>query len=135
MGFDSVDIAAAREKNIAVCNVPDYGTEEVADHALALALALCREIFPLNEEAKNLGWTIPVAHRMRRLSTLVFGVIGLGRIGTAAALRAKAFGSRVQYFDPFVGVGTAKALCVSAVQLKSNCFHYHHDGSPLANAA
>jgi phosphoglycerate dehydrogenase-like enzyme len=90
--------------------VPDYGTEEVADHALALTLALCRQLFPLDAEAKRLGWKIEVADRMRRLRTLQFGVVGLGRIGTAAALRAKAFGFRVAFFDPYVPSGTHKAV-------------------------
>ena len=48
VGFDSVDVAAAAACGIPVCNVPDYGTEEVADHALALTLALCRQLFPLD---------------------------------------------------------------------------------------
>lgn len=109
-GFDSVDTAAAAARGIPVCNVPDYGTEEVADHALALTLALCRQLFPLDAEAKRLGWQINVAPKMRRLRTLQFGIIGLGRIGTAAALRAKAFGFKVAFHDPYVPVGTHKAL-------------------------
>ena len=60
VGFDSVDIEAARKLGIPVCNVPDYGTEEVADHAIALTMALCRQLFPLDHEAKKLGWTIRV---------------------------------------------------------------------------
>src|SRR5215207_596168 len=99
VGYDSVDIAAARACGIAVCNVPDYGTEEVADHAIALALALCRQILPLDAEAKQLGWTIRVTPKLRRLSTLTFGLVGLGRIGTATALRAKALGFRVVFHD------------------------------------
>lgn len=110
VGFDTVDIAAAAQRNLPVCNVPDYGTEEVADHALALALALCRQLFPLDAEAKRLGWKIEVAPKMRRLRTLQFGVVGLGRIGTATALRAKAFGFRVVFFDPYVPSGTHKAV-------------------------
>jgi len=102
VGYDSVDIAAAAARGIPVCNVPDYGTSEVADHALALALALCRRLFPLDAEAKRLGWSIPDADRMRRLRTLTFGIVGLGRIGAAAAARAKAFGFRVIFFDPYV---------------------------------
>jgi phosphoglycerate dehydrogenase-like enzyme len=112
VGFDTVDTAAAAQRGIPVCNVPDYGTEEVADHALALALALCRQLFPLDAEAKQLGWKIQVAAKMRRLGTLQFGLVGLGRIGMATALRAKAFGFRVVFFDPYVTTGTQKAIGV-----------------------
>jgi phosphoglycerate dehydrogenase-like enzyme len=115
VGFDSVDIAAAAKAGIPVCNVPDYGTEEVADHALALTLALYRQLFPLDAVAKQLAWHIDVASRMRRLRTQTFGIIGLGRIGTAAALRAKAFGFRVVFYDPFVPGGTHKAIGVERV--------------------
>ncbi len=113
VGFDSVDIAAARERGIAVCNVPDYGTEEVADHAIALALALCRQLFPLDHEAKQLGWIIRVEPKLRRLRELTFGVVGLGRIGTATALRAKALGFKVIFHDPYLpnGVDKAVGLC------------------------
>lgn len=115
VGFDSVDIAAAARAGIPVCNVPDYGTEEVADHAIALTLALYRQLFPLDVEAKQLGWKIKVAPKMRRLRTQIFGVIGLGRIGTATALRAKAFGFRVVFFDPYVPNGTHKAVGIERV--------------------
>jgi phosphoglycerate dehydrogenase-like enzyme len=113
VGFDSVDIAAARACGIAVCNVPDYGTEEVADHAIALAMALCRQLFLLNEEAKQLGWMIRVEPRLRRLRELTFGIVGLGRIGTATALRAKALGFRVVFYDPYLPNGADKAVGVS----------------------
>lgn len=115
VGFDSVDIAAAAKLGIPVCNVPDYGTEEVADHAIALTLALYRQLFPLDAEAKKLGWKIEVSAKMRRLRTQTFGLVGLGRIGTAAALRAKAFGFRVVFFDPYVPAGTHKAIGIERV--------------------
>lgn len=110
VGFDSVDVGAARDRGIAVCNVPDYGTEEVADHAIALALALCRQLFPLDREAKALGWTIRVEPRLRRLRELTFAIVGLGRIGTATALRAKALGFQVCFHDPYLPNGADKAL-------------------------
>jgi len=69
-----------------------YGTEEVADHAIALAMALWRQITPLDQEAKQLGWNIKIGPKLRRLSTLTFGIFGLGRIATVAAWRAKALG-------------------------------------------
>jgi phosphoglycerate dehydrogenase-like enzyme len=116
VGFDSVDTAAAAQAGIAVCNVPDYGTEEVADHTLALTLALYRQLFPLDAEAKRLRWKITVAPRMRRLRTQTFGLVGLGRIGIAAALRAKAFGFRTIFFDPYAPVGMHKAIGVERVE-------------------
>lgn len=115
VGFDSIDLAAAAARGLPVCNVPDYGTEEVADHALALILALYRQLFPLDTEAKRLGWSIRVQHKMRRLRTQTLGIVGLGRIGTATALRAKSFGFRVVFFDPYVPSGVHKAVGVERV--------------------
>jgi phosphoglycerate dehydrogenase-like enzyme len=115
VGFDTVDIAAAARADIPVCNVPDYGTEEVADHAIALTLALYRQLFPLDAEAKQLGWKITVAAKMRRLSTQTFGIVGLGRIGTATALRAKALGFKVLFHDPYVPSGMQKAVGIERV--------------------
>lgn len=116
VGFDSVDIAAARQLGIPVCNVPDYGTEEVADHAIALIMALCRQLFPLDAEAKSLGWIIRVEPRLRRLRELTLGIVGLGRIGTATALRAKALGFKVIFHDPYLPNGADKAVGVERVR-------------------
>src|SRR3954470_22489830 len=115
VGYDSVDTKAAAARGIPVCNVPDYGTEEVADHAIALTLALCRQLFPLDAEAKRLGWKIslPIANKMRRLRTLTFGLVGMGAIGTATALRAKALGFRVVFHDPYLPNGVDKALGIA----------------------
>ena len=110
VGFDSVDITAAAARGIPVCNVPDYGTEEVADHTIALTLALTRQLFPLDSEAKRPGWKLVAKDKLRRTSTLTFGVIGLGRIGTATALRAKALGFRVVFYDPHLTNGVHKAV-------------------------
>ena len=115
VGFDSVDVAAAAKAGIPVCNVPDYGTEEVADHAIALILALYRQLFPLDTVAKKLAWHIDVAAKMRRLRTQTLGLVGLGRIGTATALRAKAFGFRVVFYDPYAPGGTHKAVGIERV--------------------
>jgi lactate dehydrogenase-like 2-hydroxyacid dehydrogenase len=116
VGYDTVDCQASARQRIAVCNVPDYGTEEVADHAIALALALCRQLFPLDQEAKRLGWALHVEQKMRRLRELTFGLIGLGRIGTATALRAKAFGFKGCWYDPYLPSGVDKAVGVTRVR-------------------
>lgn len=111
-GYDTVDIIAAAKRDISVCNVTDYGTDEVADHSIALALALCRQILPTDKECKKLGWEIPNKEKMRRLKEMNFGIIGLGRIGTSLALKAKALGFRVFFYDPYIPDGIDKSLSI-----------------------
>ncbi len=112
VGFDNVDLAAARDCGIAVCNVPDYGIEDVADHTLALLLALTRNLpqFLSDIRGTPLLWDARRCQRTPRLRGMVFGVIGLGRIGSAAALRAKAFGMDVVALDPYIPDGRGKSL-------------------------
>ena len=112
-GYDTVDTITAVTRDIPVCNVPDYGTDEVADHSIALALALCRQIIPINEECKKLGWKIPNKEKIQRFNKLSFGVIGLGRIGTSVALKAKALGFNVFFYDPYLSNGVDKSLGIS----------------------
>lgn len=114
VGYDNVDGKAARAKGIPLCNVPDYGTEEVADTAIGMTLALARGINLLNRrlQSERDEWTYLQVRPVWRLRGRVFGVIGLGRIGTAAALRAKALGMDVVFFDPYVPDGRDKAIGV-----------------------
>jgi len=111
VGYDNVDRAFARERGIPVANVPDYGTEEVADSAIGLTLTLTRGIhFYTSRLQRGLEpWSYLPAAPIFRLRGKVFGVIGLGRIGTATALRAKALGMRVIFFDPYKSDGYDKA--------------------------
>ncbi|MCU0709775.1 MAG: C-terminal binding protein, partial [Pirellula sp.] len=117
VGYDGIDIVAARDRGIPVCNVPDYGTEEVADSALGMALCLARGTHFLNSRLKRgLGaWNVDAATPIPRLRGRRFGIVGCGRIGTAAALRAKAFGFDVAFFDPYVKDGWDKALGIARV--------------------
>src|SRR6185312_4670282 len=88
----------------------DYGTEEVADHAMALMLALVRRIVPSHQAIRAGQWDYKTAIGAPRLRGKTFGVVGCGRIGSAAALRAKAFGMDVVFYDPHVPPGLDKAL-------------------------
>jgi len=115
VGYDTVDVDAAARYGIPVCNVPDYGTEEVADHAIALALAQIRQIFPLDAVAKKCAWTIPDMDKLRRLRELTFGIVGLGRIGIATALRAKSLGFKVLFYDPYLSNGVDKAIGITRI--------------------
>ncbi len=112
VGYDNVDIEAAGKLGIVVCNVPDYGTEEVADHALMLLLALARRFVPAQQSVREGQWNYNVVVGTPRLRGRTLGVIGCGRIGTAMVLRAKAIGMRVVIFDPFKPDGVEKALGV-----------------------
>lgn len=115
VGYDLIDIRAAGARGIAVCNVPDYGTTEVADHAIALLLAFARGIVAFNDrfrEDPGGGWSYLHAPTLTRVAGRTLGIVGLGRIGTAAALRARAFGLRVAAYDPYVPDGQEKALGV-----------------------
>ena len=118
VGYDNVDFAFARTRGIDVANVPDYGTEEVADSAIGLTLSLTRGINLLNSRLRaDLGaWVYSQAAPVYRLRGRVFGVIGLGRIGTAAAIRAKALGMNVVFFDPYKPDGYDKSLGISRVE-------------------
>ena len=113
VGYDMIDIAAAGNAGIAVCNVPDYGTNEVADHAIALLLSFTRGIPQYTETYRtdpDKGWDYKITPAMTRMTGKCFGIIGLGRIGTAAAMRAKGFGMNVMAYDPFVPYGQELAL-------------------------
>ncbi|HEX7007639.1 MAG TPA: C-terminal binding protein [Alphaproteobacteria bacterium] len=113
VGFDNVDLEAAAARGIAVCNTPDYGTTDVADHAIAMLLDLTRGV---PRYAANLkrdpvgGWRWQDgAPNQRRLRGARFGVVGLGRIGVATARRAAAFDMKVGFYDPHLPPGVELA--------------------------
>jgi C-terminal binding protein len=113
VGYDRLDRAACAARGVTVCNVPDYGTMEVADHAVSLALALRRGIIlhhDLQRADPPAPWRYVDHPLIRRAEVQGFGILGLGRIGTAVALRAKAFGFGVRFFDPFLPNGVDRAL-------------------------
>lgn len=112
VGIDNVDHAYARTRGIPVANIPDYGSEEVADSAIGMMLALTRGISFLNSRLRDgTGeWSYTQVQPLTRLRNRKIGIVGLGRIGTATALRAKALGMDVVFYDPFKEDGFDKAL-------------------------
>ena len=119
VGYNNVDFEYAGKLGIPVVNVPDYGTNEVADHALALLLSAARRINIYHDELrispKN-GWNYRLGGEIRRLQDSVLGVVGLGRIGTAVAMRAKAFGLKVVFYDPYKSDGYDKAYNIERAE-------------------
>lgn len=112
VGIDNVDHRHARTRGIPVANIPDYGSEEVADSAIGMMLALTRGISFLNSRLRsNQGaWSYTQVQPLTRLRSATMGIVGLGRIGTATALRSKAIGMDVVFYDPFKPDGFDKAL-------------------------
>jgi C-terminal binding protein len=110
VGYDNVDLRAAGCLGIVVCNVPDYGTEEVADHSLMMLLAMARRLLPCDQAIRAGIWSKDVHVGTPRLRGRTLGIIGCGRIGSAMALRAKALGMHVVFHDPYKPDGLDKSL-------------------------
>ena len=154
VGYDNVDVAEAARLGIPVCNVPNYGTEEVADSALSHVLNLFRRTATLaarvaaGEGAAMKGPDAIAAAagpHCRRIRGRTLGIVGCGRIGSAVAIRAKVFGLRVIVHDPWLRDGTEKALGVERAETldellaASDCVTLHCDANVtsrgLINAA
>ena len=112
VGYDTLNLPAWSARGVPVCNVPDYGTTEVADHALALLLALARGTASYQEAVRDRpdGWKYSAAPLVRRLRGQTFAVLGLGRIGLATARRAAAFDMKIIFYDPYLPNGTELAV-------------------------
>jgi D-3-phosphoglycerate dehydrogenase len=102
IGVDNVDLAAARARGIAVCNVPDYGIDEVADHAVALALALGRQLPQIDRRTRAGLWRILPVARMPAFREMTFATAGFGRIARATLERARGFKFKLAAYDPYV---------------------------------
>ena len=125
VGFDSVDIEAAGKRGIAVCNVPDYGTNDVADHCMALLLAAARSIPDYNNalhyDIKN-SWDPAIGGEIHRLTGQNIGIVGMGRSGPSVAVRAKAFGMNVYFYDPYLADGYDKSYQLNRVDSLEELF-------------
>jgi D-3-phosphoglycerate dehydrogenase / 2-oxoglutarate reductase len=102
VGYDIVDVEAARERGVWVANVPDYGTEEVAVHALSMALALLRHLPLYDRDVKGGRWHPASTGPLFRLKNLTLGVVGLGRIGGTFARRASPWFGTTLGCDPYL---------------------------------
>jgi len=125
-GVDNIDIKAAADLGISVCNVPGYSVEEVADSTMCMILNLYRRTYWLARMvAEDKKFTGPDAVRMdairdaangsARIRGDTLGIVGLGKIGQAVALRAKAFGFAVIFYDPYIQDGIDRALGITRV--------------------
>jgi len=102
VGVDGIDLAAASDCGVPVVNVPDYGTDEVASHAVAILLALTRKIVRLDRQTRAGGWNVFHVGPIHRLAGRTVGILGCGRIGGSVARKLAGFDVRVLGTDPYV---------------------------------
>ncbi|XP_028669016.1 C-terminal-binding protein 1 isoform X1 [Erpetoichthys calabaricus] len=136
-GYDNIDIKAAAELGIAVCNVPSSSVEETADSTLCHILNLYRRVTWLHQamregtRASSVEQIREVAGGAARIRGEKLGIIGLGRIGQAVALRAKAFGFNVIFYDPYLPDGVERSLGLQRMStlqdllIHSDCVSLH----------
>jgi D-3-phosphoglycerate dehydrogenase / 2-oxoglutarate reductase len=118
IGYEQIDLEAATELGIAVANAPTYGTDDVAEHTLALLLALERRIVSFDRDMHRGGWTTPQAGSIRRIRGRTVGLIGVGRIGAAFARRARGIGLEVIGFDAYRSAEDFDAIGAEQVTLE-----------------
>jgi D-3-phosphoglycerate dehydrogenase / 2-oxoglutarate reductase len=99
IGFDYIDVDAARERSVWVANVPDYCIDEVADHTLALLLASTRSVVAFDRDVRAGRWDARTFGWLHTLRGLRVGIVGHGRIGSAVAERLRAFGAELLVHD------------------------------------
>jgi D-3-phosphoglycerate dehydrogenase len=136
IGVDNVDLEAACQRGIPVCNVPDYCIDEVADHTLAFLLAATRQVVANCMHVRRGGWSlaVPLA-QMRTLRDLTVGIVGFGRMGRAVAARLAPFQCRRLVHDPQVAPDAVRQSGCEPVDLallltESNAVTLHCPSTP-----
>jgi len=125
VGYDSVDFRYAGSIGLPIVNIPDYGTNDVADHAFSLLLTVCRRITVYNDALMAepvLNWTPEIGRNIHRFTGRTMGIVGMGRIGTAMAQRAKSFGMNVAFYDPYLPDGYDKTYQVNCIDNLNELF-------------
>ncbi len=117
IGYDNVDLAAAKARGIPVCNVPDYGVHEVAEHAVSLAIALARQLPQIDARLRAGTWKITPDRAMPSLREMTFATAGFGRIARSAHTMMRGFGGKRIAYDPFVPADLMATEGVEKVEL------------------
>ncbi len=99
-GINNIDVEAATKKGIFVCNVPDYGIDEVSNHTIMMIMALARKLPSISKNIQNGGWWDPSIATIQRLAGATVGLIGFGRIGQMVARKLAAFNINLLVYHP-----------------------------------
>ncbi len=114
-GYGNIDLLEASKRNIAVCNVKEYCTQEVAEHTMALMLSMARGLKQYGKDVENGIWNYQNVHGIERLAGKTLAIFGLGRIGQAVAKRAKGFDLNIVAVDPYLPEEIAEDLGIKLV--------------------
>lgn len=126
IGMDMIDLEAAAQAGIPVKNVPHYCTEEVATHALSLALSLWRKLPQLDAEMRSGKWAAAShANTIKQLSESTIGLIGTGRIGSLVGKYFTGFGAKVIAFDPYASGHGFESVELAKIAAKSDLISLH----------
>lgn len=116
-GVDMIDVEAAARRGAVVTNVPDYCSDEVAEHTLSLILGCTRGTVAYDRSVRNGAWGLDPRRQPRRFAGSTLGVIGFGKIGRAVVAKASALGARVLVYSRFTPAGPIAAAGGHAVTL------------------
>lgn len=131
IGTDNVDLQAAKEKGIPVCNIPDYCVDEVADHTLAMTLALGRQLKDTESQIRHGIWEIMPPKPLPPFREMIFATAGFGRIAREVLKRAKVFNFVTASYDPYISkeemysVGGVKKLDKESLFRDSDILSLH----------
>ena len=115
IGVDNIDVAAAEEHGIYVCNVPDYGVDEVSNHAIALLLDCAKKLTYLAGQVKQGNCSYTTVKPLYRMEGKTLGLMGFGRIPRLVAKKMAGFGVHMIAYDPMINEDSAHALGVTPV--------------------
>lgn len=115
IGINNIDVDAATEKGIYVCNIPDYGVDEVTNHAIAFMFALMRKLYVTDKDIRNGIWDYKRLVPIQRFSSATVGIMGFGRMGQEVARKLAAFHVKIIAYDPVFNEEAAKRLNVEQV--------------------
>ncbi|MDR3303603.1 MAG: C-terminal binding protein [Treponema sp.] len=134
IGYDNVDIEAAANRGVVVCNVPDHCTYEVASHTFALMMAIQRQLIPFIARARAGGYAQGTEVKCRRIKGQTLGILGYGKIGRELAKMGLGMGMEILVFDPFVTelreAGMTLVSTVEAVIKKADVISIHTPLTP-----
>jgi D-3-phosphoglycerate dehydrogenase len=132
IGVDNIDVEQATRSGIVVTNVPDFCTSEMADHTMALLLALARSLLEMDRRTRSGKWQARTEVPAHRVAGKTLGLVGFGRIARAVARRALAFDLQVMAYDPYIQDSTIPMVGLDELLRSSDFVSLHLPLTPEA---